>query len=143
LLFIIIDLPHRNLYYLHPMKKKHTGGCVLYLPSYSRHIFRHVTDRHDNENTLGINVFHVSNFSLDIWNWRDESWINAALPRSCLSAIIYTRFNASLELHLTRTYFKFPDWHSGLARIFGLHCPRVCASRVTLVHTFSMRAFLI
>lgn len=39
-------------------------ACILYLPSYSRHIFRHVTDRHDNGSTRGINVFHVSNFFL-------------------------------------------------------------------------------
>jgi len=105
LLFVIIDLPHRNLRYLRPMKENR--ACVLYLPSYSRHIFRHVTDRRDNESTHGINVFHVSNFSLDISSWRDESWINAALPRLCLSAIIYTRFSASLELHLTRI-LNFP-----------------------------------
>lgn len=97
-------------------------ACILYLPSYSRHIFRHVTDRRDNESTPGINVFHVSNFSLlflpIFWSWRDESWINAALPQSCLSAIIYTHFNITPEL-----YFTFLDRSSGLSRAttFGPH----------------------
>lgn len=50
----------------------------------------------------------------------------------CLSEIA---FNA---------HFKFPDWHSGLARAFGPHCPCICTLRATLcTYVLDSRASLI